>query len=53
LVKRIEVNAGSEPIVVLEQNGIEVVRAVGEGGAPVQPTAAAIASPQVVAVGVE
>jgi hypothetical protein len=53
LVKRIEVNAGSEPIVVLEQNGIEVVRAVGEGGAPAQPTASAIASPQVVAVGVE
>jgi len=53
LVKRIEVNSGSEPIVVLEQNGIEVVRAVGEGGPPEQPTAAAIASPQVVAVGVE
>lgn len=30
LVKRIEVNAGSDPIVVLEQNGIEVSRAVGE-----------------------
>lgn len=53
LVKRIEVNAGSEPIVVLEQNGIEVVRAVGEGGPPAQPTASAIASPQVVAIGVE
>jgi hypothetical protein len=49
LVKRIEVNSGSEPIVVFEQNGIEVVRAVGEGGPTEQPTAAAIASPQVVA----
>lgn len=56
LVKRIEVNAGAEPVVVLEQNGIEVVRAVGEGGPPEQsdqPTAAAIASPQLVASGLE
>jgi hypothetical protein len=30
LVKRIEVNEGSNPVVVLEQNGIEVDRAVGE-----------------------
>jgi hypothetical protein len=33
LVKRIETNR-SEPVVVLEQYGVEVVRAVGEGGAP-------------------
>lgn len=36
LVKRIEINRGSDPIVVLEENGIEVPRAVGEGGAPSQ-----------------
>lgn len=29
LVKRIEMNAGSDPIVVLEENGVEVSRAVG------------------------
>jgi hypothetical protein len=29
LVKRIEMNSGSEPIVILEQNGVEVARAVG------------------------
>lgn len=29
LVKRIEVNNGSDPIVILEENGIEVARAVG------------------------
>jgi hypothetical protein len=34
LVKRIEVNAGTDPIVVFEQNGIEVARAVGEKAAP-------------------
>lgn len=33
LVKRIETNR-AEPVVVLEQYGVEVVRAVGEGGAP-------------------
>lgn len=43
LVKRIEVNRGSEPIVVLEQNGVEVQTAVGEGGPA--PTAAAGAVP--------
>lgn len=41
LVKRIEMNRGSEPVVVLEQNGIEVPTAVGSGGAPSQPTASA------------
>lgn len=35
LVKRIEMYSGSEPVVVLEQNGIEVTRAVGEE--PAQP----------------
>lgn len=39
LVKRIEVNRGSEPVVVLEQNGVEVQTAVGSGGP--EPTAAA------------
>jgi hypothetical protein len=40
LVKRIEVNAGSDPIVILEQNGIEVSRGVGEKSAPAgSPTA--------------
>ncbi|NEQ26472.1 MAG: hypothetical protein F6K28_47070, partial [Microcoleus sp. SIO2G3] len=34
LVKRIEINRGSEPVVVLEQNGVEVTTAVGSGGAP-------------------
>ena len=35
LVKRIEMSSGSEPIVILEQNGIEVTRAVGQE--PAQP----------------
>lgn len=52
LVKRIEMSPGSEPVVILEQNGIEVSRAVGEE--PVQPeekgktgrpTAAILSSP--------
>lgn len=29
LVKRIEMNAGSDPIVILEENGVEISRAVG------------------------
>jgi hypothetical protein len=37
LVRRIEMN-GSDPVVVLEQYGIEVVTAVGGGGAPTSPT---------------
>jgi hypothetical protein len=40
LVRRIE-TTGAEPKVVLEQFGVEVVRAVGEGGAPASPTPAA------------
>lgn len=48
LVKRIEVNEGSDPVVILEQYGTEVRRAVGEE--PVNPTqtatpAAAIPAP--------
>jgi hypothetical protein len=34
LVKRIEVNAGSDPTVILEQNGVEVSRSVGSKAAP-------------------
>ncbi len=30
LVKRIEVNSGSDPVVILEQSGVEVSRAVGD-----------------------
>jgi len=30
LVKRIEMNAGSDPVVILEENGIEVARSIGE-----------------------
>lgn len=37
LVRRIEVN-GSEPVVVFEQFGVEVVTAVGEGGPPATAT---------------
>jgi hypothetical protein len=43
LVKRIEIQ-GVEPVVVLEQNGIEVITAVGSGGAA--PTVSGIANPQ-------
>ena len=41
LVKRIEVNGGSDPVVILEQNGVEVSRAVGDKASPVgiSPTA--------------
>jgi hypothetical protein len=34
LVKRIDMSQGYEPVVVLEQLGVEVVRSVGGGGAP-------------------
>ncbi|KAM3097926.1 hypothetical protein ACKFKF_18560 [Phormidesmis sp. 146-12] len=47
LVKRIEVNAGSDPIVILEQNGIEVSRGVGEKSSPAgAPTALSPSYPQ-------
>ncbi|MDZ8080826.1 MAG: hypothetical protein RMX65_006435 [Nostoc sp. DedQUE01] len=39
LIKRIEMNGGSNPIVILEQNGIEVAKMVGEG--PVNSTPSA------------
>ena len=45
LVKRIEMNQGSEPVVVLEQNGVEVQTAVGEGGPATEPTAASAIVP--------
>lgn len=49
LVKRIEMNRGSDPIVILEQNGVEVAKAVGEK-APTPagaPTAAVLRTPKV------
>jgi hypothetical protein len=39
LVKRIEMNSGSDPIVILEQNGVEVARAVGSPASPAAPGA--------------
>lgn len=42
-VRRIEVN-GPEPVVVFEQYGVEVVTAVGGGGAPASTTATPAAS---------
>lgn len=46
LIKRIEMNEGSEPIVILEQYGIEVARMVGEAplGA-IEPTTASTSNP--------
>jgi hypothetical protein len=41
LIKRIEINEGSEPSVILEQYGIEVARMVGEGSATQTPPTAA------------
>ena len=41
LVKRIEVNSGSDPIVILEENGVEVARAVGDKP---KPPAASVSS---------
>jgi hypothetical protein len=41
LVKRIEMNEGSEPVVIFEQFGIEVARMVGEGAAAPSTTASA------------
>ncbi len=49
LVKRIELNAGAEPLVILEQYGVEVSKAVGEvapsQGEQPTPTAAIPSSP--------
>lgn len=44
LVRRIEMNAGSEPVVVLEQYGVEVVRSV-ESGAPTPSATPAASAP--------
>jgi hypothetical protein len=41
LVKRIEMNEGSDPIVIFEQFGIEVARMVGEGATGAATTASA------------
>lgn len=40
LVKRIEFVPGGEPRVILEQNGVEITRAVGEGDVPSEATTA-------------
>lgn len=47
LVKRIEARGGAEPVVILEENGIEVARPVGSTGGPVEevPVASANISP--------
>ncbi|MFN6571880.1 hypothetical protein [Dendronalium sp. ChiSLP03b] len=46
LIKRIEMNEGSNPIVILEQYGIEVARMVGEAPAGLTPsTAATVGNP--------
>jgi hypothetical protein len=45
LVKRIEMNSGSEPVVIFEQFGIEVARMVGEGAAAPATTASAESAP--------
>ncbi|MDZ8188829.1 MAG: hypothetical protein RMX96_28750 [Nostoc sp. ChiSLP02] len=39
LIKRIEMNGGSNPIVILEQYGIEVAKMVGEGSVDSTPSA--------------
>ncbi|MGD1904727.1 MAG: hypothetical protein ACFB0C_01900 [Leptolyngbyaceae cyanobacterium] len=57
LVKRIETRPGSEPVVILEENGIEVAMPVGSGGGgsteeapaaagPTSPTATTAALPE-------
>lgn len=45
LVKRIEMNEGSNPVLILEQYGIEVARTVGEAPSSSTPTKAAVTSP--------
>jgi hypothetical protein len=52
LVKRIEMRGGAEPVVILEENGIEVARPVGSTGGPMEdsPTAAAGTPVQALAV---
>lgn len=52
LVKRIQMRGGEEPVVILEENGIEVARAVGSPaeGTEETPTAAAGAPTQTVSI---
>lgn len=51
LVKRIELRGGEEPVVILEENGIEVARPVGSGGESEQaPTAGVGGTPQALMV---
>ncbi len=38
LVKRVKFDTGGEPIVIFEQNGVEIAKAVGEVNAPENPT---------------
>ncbi|WP_373526168.1 hypothetical protein [Nostoc sp.] len=45
LVKRIEMNQGYNPIVILEQYGIEVAKMVGEGSVNSTPSAASAGNP--------
>ena len=45
LVKRIEMNEGSEPVVILEQYGIEVARMVGEAPMGATPATASTDNP--------
>lgn len=40
LVKRVEMNRGPEPVVILEQNGVEVAKTVGESNKPSQQATA-------------
>lgn len=45
LVKRVDLKPGVDPVIVLEQNGVEVAKAVGENaGSPVRNAGSAIAS---------
>ena len=45
LVKRIEMNEGSDPVVIFEQFGIEVARMVGEGATPTTVSTGAVPPP--------
>lgn len=48
LVKRIDMYQGGEPVVILEQSGVEVTRAVGGGGMPDSTsTASAMGNPPI------
>lgn len=45
LVKQIELNQGAEPVIILEQNGIEVAKSVGEQPASEQQDSPAATTP--------